>query len=174
MDVYYSLVLMFFLCFFLPSLSLALGLGHGQDLILLLTIEKRNIQGATKTVVSSRATTAASEGHTTSEVEAEAEATSNVDATSVVVGVEATTTTTTTFVLTGKIISKTLKKSNDNSSSSKTIHKKDFITSRIFQEAPLVVTLATLKDPPHHYPDNHIILPLPHTRPLPNAGKTCC
>lgn len=154
--------------------------GHVQDQdqdqdpdrILHLTTGKRNIQEAIRTVASSGATTAASGDHTTSEVEDAAS--SNGDATSVVVGADPftiTTTTTTTSAQTGRITSRTLRKSND--SNSKTIHRVD-LTTRNSQEAPLVVTLITQTNPPHHYPDTRTILPLPHTHPLPNAGKPCC
>lgn len=169
--IFGNLVATTYVFFFFPLLLSALGLGHGQDLILHLTIGRRNIQGATRTVVSSGATSVASGGHTTSE--AEGGATSNVDATSVAVGVEAITITITS-VPTGKITSRTLKKSNDNNSSSKTIHKDDLTTSRDAQEALRVVTLTTLTDPPHHYRDTRSILLLPHTHLLPNAGKPCC
>lgn len=168
--IFGNLVATTYVFFFFPLLLSALGLGHGQDLILHLTIGRRNIQGATRTVVSSGATTVASGGHTTSE--AEGGATSNVDATSVAVGVEAITITITS-VPTGTITSRTLKKSNDNSSS-KTIHKDDLTTSRDAQEALRVVTLTTLTDPPHHYRDTRSILLLLHTHLLPNAGKPCC
>lgn len=166
------------LCAFLSSpffLFTVLGLGHGQDLILHLTTGRRNIQGDTRTTVSSGATTAASGDHTTSG--GEGGATSHVDATSVAVEAVAITTTTTTSAQTGRITSSTLRNinsSNNSISSSKTIHEDDVTTSRNAQEAPLVVTLTTLTDPPRHYPGTRSILPLPHTPPLPNAGKPCC
>lgn len=154
--------------------------GHVQDqdqdqdpdLILHLTTGKRNIQEAIRTVVSSGATTVASGDHTTSEVEDGAS--SNGDATSVVVGADPFTITTTTITSaqTGRITSRTLRKSND--SNSKTIHRVDLTINRNSQEAPLVVTLITQTNPPHHYPDTRTILPLLHTHPLPNAGKPCC
>lgn len=146
----------------------------GPDRILHLTTEKRNIQEAIRTVVSSGATTAASGDHTTSEVE-DGDS-SNGDATSVVVGADPFTTTTTTITITsaqtGRITSRTLRKSNG--SNSKTIHRLDLTITKNSQEALLVVILITQTNPPHHYPDTRTILPLPHTHPLPNAGNPCC
>lgn len=148
----------------------ALGLGHGQDLTLHPIIGTRNIQGGTRTAESSGATTAASGGPTTSG--AEGGASSHVDGTSVVAGEAATTTI--TIAPTGRITSRILKNSNSSSSSSKTIHEDDHTTSRNAQEAPLMVTLATLTDPPLLYPDTHSILLPHHTPPLPNADQSCC
>lgn len=151
---------------------IALDLAHGQDLVLHLITEIRNISEDIRTTGSSGATSAASGGLTTSGAVAVAVATFRVDATSVVAGTT-TTTTTTTFALTGRITSSTLKNSNNNSSSSKTVHEDGCVVSRNAQEAPLTVSHTSLTDLPRHYPDTLSILP-PHTPPLPNVGQPCC
>lgn len=164
--------------FFLTAPGLGQGQGHDQGLILLLTTGRRNIKEAIRTVVISGDTIVVYGGHSTSE--AEAAAAFNGDATSV--GAEAIIIITSDP--TGRITSRTLKKSSNTSSSStsistststsKTIHKDDLRISRAAQEAPLVIPLSTLIDPPRRYPGTPGTLRPPRTTPPPNLGKTGC
>lgn len=144
-----------------------------QDLILRLTVGKRNIRGATRTTGSSGATTVASGDRTTSEVEGGA--TSSGGATSVVVvavaGEDPSTITTTTSGLTGRITSRTCTKSSG--SNSRTGRRPGLTTPRRPQEAPLMAPPTTRTNPPRLCPGSPITRPPPHTRPPPKASRPC-
>lgn len=162
--------------FLLTALGLGHGQGHGQDLILPLTTGRRTIKEAIKTVAITGATSAVRGGHSTSGVE---------DAAFFLAGTTSAGAVATTIITsdpTGRITSRTLKKSSSsttttsssNSSSSRTTHKDDLRITRAAQEAPLVMPLTTLIDPPRRCPDTRGILRRPPTTPPPNSCKTAC
>lgn len=148
--------------------------GPDQDPILRLTVGKRNIREATRTTGSSGAISVASGDHTTSEVEDGA--TSSGGATSVVLvvvvaGEGFTTITTTTLGQTGRITSRTCTKSSD--SHNRTGRRPGVTIPRRSQGAPLMAPPTTRTSPLHLCPGSPIILPPPHTRPLPKISRPC-
>lgn len=146
--------------------------GQDQDLILHLTAEKRNIQGATRTTGSSGATTVAFGDRTTSEVEGGA--TSSGGATSVVAvvaGADPSTITTTTSGQTGRITSRTRTKSRG--SNSRTGRRLGLTIPRSSQKVPLMAPPTTWTNHPHLCPGSPITHLPPRTHPPPKASRPC-